>query len=411
MRSSALLLLAFVGPLALAGDWARFRGPNGTGVSADKGVPAHWTDKDVVFKAALPGVGHSSPIVVGDRVVLLSATNAERLVLCYDAATGKRLWSHSVPGAAAKKHAKSSWASSTPASDGERVYCVFWDGESVALHAYDLSGKALWKQDLGPFVSQHGPGFSPVVVDGKVIVNNDQDGVAALLAFDAATGKKAWEVERRPFRACYSTPIIAETTNSGKMLLVTSTAAITGYDVATGKELWNFTWSFNRMALRTVASSVVTDGTVIACSGDGSGERKMIGVKLDGQGDVTKTNLLWAKDKNRATPYVPTVVAQGKYVYGVLDEGQAFCFEAATGKEMWRGRRLAANVSASPLLIDGKVYVFDERGEVFVFAAEPSELKVLARTSVGEPLIASPAVANGRLYLRGERHLICVGKK
>jgi outer membrane protein assembly factor BamB len=246
-------------------------------------------------------------------------------------------------------------------------------------------------------------------VDGKVIVNNDQDGAASLLAFDARTGKKVWEAERRPFRACYSTPFVAET-NNGKLLMVTSTAGLTGYDPATGKEAWHYTWSFAGMALRTVGSSVVADGAVIACSGDGSGERNMIAVKLDGKGDVTRTNLLWTKAKNRATPYVPTVVAEGKYVYGVLDEGQAFCFEAANGKEMWRGR-LAGNVSASPLLIDGKVYVFDERGDVFVFAADPSELKVIGRSKVGESVMASPAVANGRLYLRGERHLICVGKK
>lgn len=409
MRSCALLLTVVLTP-ALAGDWARFRGPNGTGVAADKDVPVQWTDKDVLFKTDLPGVGHSSPIVVGNRVLLLSATNAERLLLCFDATTGKRLWSRAAPGGVAKKHPKSSFASSTPASDGERVYCVFWDGQSVALHGYDLSGKPLWTEDLGPFASQHGPGFSPVVVDGKVIVNNDQDGAASLLAFDAKTGKKAWEAERRPFRACYSTPFLAQTANNGKLLMVTSTAGLTGYDPATGKEVWHYAWTFAKMALRTVGSSIVADGAVIGCSGDGSGERNMIAVKLDGKGDVTKTNLLWMKNKNRATPYVPTVVAHEKYVYGVLDEGQAFCFETATGREMWRGR-LAGNVSASPLLIDGKVYVFDERGEVFVFAADPAELKVLARNKIDEPIMASPAVANGRLYLRGEKHLICVGKK
>ena len=165
------------------------RGPNGTGVSADKSIPVQWSDKDIRFRIELPGKGHSSPIIVGKRLFLLSATGSERLVLCYDAASGKQLWSKKVAGAVGKIHAKSSLASSTPCSDGERLFCSFWDGKKVSLHAYALDGSKLWEADLGPFTSQHGPGFSPIVVDGKVIINLDQDGSAVLLAFDGKTGK------------------------------------------------------------------------------------------------------------------------------------------------------------------------------------------------------------------------------
>ncbi len=408
MRTS-LLVLALLSLSVVAADWARFRGPNGTGISNDKEVPVQWSDKEILFKTRLTGVGHSSPIVIGSRVFLLSATDTQRMLACFDASNGKELWTVRTPGSKAKKHAKSSFASSTPASDGERVFCVFWDGEAVSLHAYDLQGKPLWKHDLGSFTSQHGPGFSPIVEDGIVIVNNDQDGLATLLAFDAKSGEKLWSVDRRAVRACYSTPIVVELNNE-KLVMVTSTPGITGYNLRTGKEAWNFTWSFERMMLRTVGSSIVADGLIFGCSGDGSGERNMIAVKLSGSGDVTRTNLVWSRAINRATPYVPTLVAQDKYLYGVLDEGQAICLEAATGKELWRSR-LAANVSASPILIDGKVYVCDERGEVFVFQAEPTSLKLLGRSSVGELIMASPAVAHNRLYLRGERHLIAIGKK
>jgi outer membrane protein assembly factor BamB len=407
---------AFLAPLGLlvlaalnaGADWARFRGPNGTGAVADKDVPVRWGEKDVAFKSPIPGTSHSSPIVVKGRVYLLSATNRERLVLCYDADGGKQLWAKAVPGSVGKmQNRKSSLASATPCSDGERLYCVFWDGRNVSLHGYDLSGKDLWHRDLGRFTSQHGPGFSPIVVDGKVIVNNDQDGAAVLLAFDGKTGEPAWQVERKPFRACYSTPFVLEQ-NAGKELVVTSTAGITGYALADGKELWHYAWSFPVKPLRTVGSSVVADGLVFGCSGDGDGSRHMIAVKLPGKGGESKPSLAWAKDSQ--TPYVPTFVAHEGHLYGVLDNGNALCFEAKTGKRAWMAR-LAGNVSASPLLIDGKVYVFDEKGDGYVFAASPEGLKVLAKNRVGEPVMATPAVVDGRLYIRGDKRLYCVGKK
>jgi hypothetical protein len=396
--SLSTLVTLLAATLVPAGDWARFRGPNGTGVSDDKDVPVKWSDDDVVFKTKLPGVGHSSPIVVKDRVYVQAATKAERLLLCHDANTGKLI------------NPKGSHASATPCSDGERVYCVFWDGKRVALHAYGLDGKPAWKVDLGSFVSQHGPGFSPVVVEGKVIVNKDQDGAAELLAFDAKTGKRAWRVERPPFRACYSTPFVLGE-GDARQLIVTSTAGITAYDPDSAKELWNYTWSFPGMALRTVASSVVADGMVFGFAGDGSGARGMIGVRLGGKGDVTKTNLVWSRDDARATPYVPTMVAYQGHLYGVLDEGQAICFDTKTGKEVWKARLTSSAISASPLLIDGKVFIFAEKGDAYVLAPTPEGLKVVARNKVGEPVMATPAVANGRLYVRGEGHLICIGKK
>src|SRR5262245_58100928 len=182
-------LLPFLVVALLAGaDWPRFRGPDGAGTSADKDVPVKWSDKNVLFKAKLPGTGHSSPIVVGDRVFLLAATKTDRLVVCLDAKTGKEQWVKKVPGKIGHLHKKSSLASATPCSDGTKVYCVFWDGRNVGLYAYDMDGKLAWEQDLGPFKSQHGPGFSPMLYqDGKtslVIVNVDQDDDAKLRAYE-----------------------------------------------------------------------------------------------------------------------------------------------------------------------------------------------------------------------------------
>src|SRR5262249_27077389 len=155
-----------------------------------------------------------------------------------------------------------------------------------------------WRRDLGSFKSQHGPGHSPMVYDGKVIVADDQDGAAALFAFDAKTGNPAWKAERKAFRACYSTPLVLESACAKPQLLGASTAGITGYDPQNGSEIWSYTWSFAKKPLRTVGSPIVCDGVVLAQSGDGDGSRHMIAVRLGGKGDVTKTNLAWETQKD-----------------------------------------------------------------------------------------------------------------
>jgi outer membrane protein assembly factor BamB len=409
------ITLFLVGMVSLAGlcwgaesNWPRFRGPNGTGSSTDKEVPTRWSAP--LWKIELPGTGHSSPIVWGDRIFVQSATKSERLLVCLEASTGKQVWVQKSAGKVAHTHQKNTLASSTPATDGERVYALFWDGKSVSLNAFDFAGTSLWNQDLGAFKSQHGPGFSPMIADGKVIVNNDQDGSAVLLAFDSKTGKKAWSVERKAFRSCYSTPILHDQGGTGPELLVSSTAGITSYDPRSGTENWYYEWSFPGMALRTVGSPVTGNGVVFATSGDGSGDRNMIAVKLGGKGDVTKTALLWNKDQKRETPYVPTVVVQGEHLYYVNDDGFAACLIGKTGEEVWR-QRLNMAVAASLILVDGKIYVVGERGDVIVYEASPAGYRQIAKNSVGETVLSSPAVAQGRLYIRGEKHLFCFGKK
>jgi outer membrane protein assembly factor BamB len=391
---------------ALAADWPRFRGPNGTGAATDKRIPVQWSAEDVLWKVPI-GAGHSSPIVTGGRIFLQSANRDERLLVCVDANSGKTIWSKAVPGGEGHTHEKNSHASSTPATDGKQVYAVFWNGKEVSLFAYTINGKLAWKRNLGPFKSQHGPGFSPIVHDGLVIVNNDQDGSAVLKAFEAKTGKPAWEAKRKAFRACYSTPFISEGPG-GNQLIVASTAGITAYDPKDATVLWTYEWAFSGMPLRTVGSAIEADGKVFAASGDGRGDRHLIAVKQGGKGDVTKTNLVW--EKTAGTPYVPTLLAHNKHLFAVTDQGFAVCYAAKDGKEIWR-RRLGKQISASPILINGNVYSPDERGDVFIFEATPKGFKLTAKKSIGEPIYASPAVADGRLIIRGDKHLFCIGKK
>jgi outer membrane protein assembly factor BamB len=400
-----LVALAGAAPAALA-DWPRFRGPNGTG-TVDGPLPVRWTAADVLWKTSLPGIGHSSPVLGGGRLFVQSAAGdgSARWLLCLDAADGKVLWKKEAPGRRAHINPHNSLASSTPAIDGERVYAVIWDGDRVSLSAYDYQGAALWQRDLGGFRSQHGPAFSPVVVDGKVVVCDDQDGSAALLAFDARTGKPAWQAKRKAYRACYSVPFLRDT-ETGKELIVVTTAAVSGYDPATGAEKWFCTWPAARMPLRTVSSPILANGLVIATAGDGAGDRLCIAVKPGGRGDVTADARVWVDRK--AFPYVPSLLAQGEYIYRVNDAGLAACHRAATGETVWQ-ERLGSPVTASPILADGKVYAVGEDGAVFVFEAGPA-YKLLGRNEVGEPVSATPAAGGGRLYVRGQNHLFCIGK-
>ncbi|HEV3117681.1 MAG TPA: PQQ-binding-like beta-propeller repeat protein [Gemmataceae bacterium] len=409
-------LLALYGSLicacsCLAEPWPRFRGPNGTGISPDKGVPVHWTEKDgVLWQAPIPGVGNSSPIVWGQHIFLESASpnGKTRLLVCLNAADGKQAWSRSFPGARAHTHERNTLASSTPATDGERVYTVFWDGNIVFLCAYDFKGNLVWKVDLGGFVSQHGVGASPIVYQGKVYLMNDQDGAAEMLAYEAKTGKQVWRVARKAFRACYSTPFLLEKAGEEAELIVTSTAGITSYRPDTGAENWGYDWTFDGMPLRTVASSISTQGLIFANSGDGSGARHTIGVKLGDGSQGARPSLVW-EEKTKTFPYVPTMLAYGDHLYYVKDDGFASCRVAATGEVVWK-ERLGSPVSASPILVDGKIYIVSETGTVYVVAAAPA-FKLLAKNKVGdeERIFASPAVADNRLYIRGDNTLYCIG--
>jgi outer membrane protein assembly factor BamB len=415
MLRSMLGLLVFLGcffganPSLSASDWPRFRGPNGTGISADKDIPIQWNGSNVLWKTSIPGLGNSSPIVWGNHVFLQSAdvSGKERYLICLSANDGRTVWTRSVPSSKAHIHDRNTFASSTPATDGQYVYALFWDGSKIAIYAFDFQGNQIWKHEIGGFTSQHGPGASPIVFEGKVYYPCDQDGNSALVALDAKTGKVAWEVPRAAFRACYSTPFILDSPTGAPELIVVSTAGITGYNFQTGKENWSWTWQFDGMPLRTVASPVSSQGLIFASSGDGAGDRHAIAVRPGGNGDVT--HLVWENKKLQLFPYVPCMLTWDDYIFAVTDKGKALCYQAQTGKPVWTEDRLANGFTASPILIGGKVYAISEDGEVFVFAPG-SSFKRLAKNSVGEKVMATPAVANNRLFIRGQEHLFCIGQ-
>lgn len=388
-------------------NWPRFRGPEGDGVANGQNIPSRIDLKNhLLYKVKLAGKGNGSPVLWKEKLFIQEATKdgSERSLVCLHADTGKELWRVTQKGEFAKTHVKSSLASATPAVDGDRVYCLTWDGKGVNLSAYDHAGKEQWKVDLGSFASQHGFGHSPVVRKGRVYVNFDQDGAARLVALDAATGKSLWEAERKAFRSCYSTPLF-RTVGDREELIVGSTAGATAYDPGTGKVFWNHSWKFDAAPLRTVASPLLVGDKLVLCSGDGKGDRHMQVLKLVGD----SPELLW--EEKKTFPYVPMLLSKDGRLVGVNDKGMALCCELGDGTMVYN-ERLSDGFSSSPILVDGKIIAVDEKGRLFVFDPDAKARKpqVVSKVDLGEAVIASPAVGGGRLWVRGEDHLFCIGK-
>lgn len=388
--------------------WTRFRGPNGTGIADGNDLPVAFDAKNTLWKVKIPGVGNSSPVLWKDRIFLQTSAKdgKERFLLCLSTQGGKELWKRSIPGSMAKTHVKNTLASATPAVDEKMVYAAFWDGQDVTVWAYDHAGNPKWDRNLGPFVSQHGAGASPVVFEDKLIFANDMDKKSVLYVFDKETGKVLWSKERPAYRACYSGPLILER-NGKPELIVQSTTCVTSYDFAKGDVNWNWTPGFTaKFPLRTIATPVVVEGILMFSSGDGGGDRQAYGVALPAKDGLPKS--IWQSKKD--FPYVPSMLGRGSHLYFVNDLGFAGCYDAVKGERVWFERMPGAKFTASPVLVDGKIYACSEEGDVFVFAAEPA-FKLLARNSLGEMVRATPAVADGRLYIRGATHLYCIGKK
>jgi len=407
LRSAAIALSLIAAPLH-ADDWRQFRGPNGTGTVTKDAPPLPDLEKNLLWKVDVPGSGHSSPIVVGDKI-FVQAANADASkvsLVCLGAKDGKVEWTKSIDSKPGKTHRLNTMASSTPCSDGERVFAAFWDGSTVSLHGYELDGKELWSKPLGSFTSEHGMGHSPMVADGRVYFNFDQDGAAEIFAFDAKTGDELWKQTRKAHRCSYTVPIVVER-GKAKELVVGTTTTIDGYDPATGKPNWSFElpWEKNAKMLRAVGVPIEAAGRIVVYTGEGGSGRYMVALK---PGEKTAER---GWELKKGTPYVPGILAFGAELYWVADDGIASCAEAATGKVLWSERLLAKGVSASPILLKDTVLAIGEDGKFAAFAASPKGLDTTANGKLGEAVFATPAAANGKLYIRGAKHLFCFGKK
>lgn len=398
---------------ASAADWARFRGPNGTGIVEGGALLKFTLKDDLAWKTKIPGVGHGSPIVVKDRVFLQTSTPDEtgRVLMCINAKTGKEEWTKPVAGQKQKMHKKNSGASSTPASDGERVFLSVWDGTAVSLMAFDLAGKELWNTPVEKYNSQHGAGHSPMTHDGMVYLNFDDDVTAKLIAFDAKTGEVKWTQPRKIQRASYTTPFMLETAGKPAQLILGTTTTVDSYNPKTGTVNWTYNVKWVGAPLRAIGQPVLAAGNILTYFGEGGSGRYMVCVKPDGKGDVSGKGMAWDLREKDKTPYVPSMIVHKDHLYWVNDTGFAACASAKTGKIVWYERLFAKGVSASPMLVGDSIFAIAEDGTAKAFKASPTGLEDLGTSQLGEGVYASPAAAGGKLFIRGMEHLYCFGLK
>ena len=396
---------------ASAENWPQLRGPDGAGISMEKGLPVKWTTKDYAWQIKLPGIGHSSPIVWEDNVIvtLASQKGAQRFIECYSAATGKPVWSKTLGGETHPKHALNSYASATPVTDGKRVFVSWGDNDEFFMMAHDLqNGKELWRTQLGVSLSDdgHGTAVSPVLFEDLVIILNEHDtSLGYIAALDQATGKVRWKLDRKINKMTYSTPILVEYGGQTQLINACLNDGLMGLDPRNGKILWT---TPNTYTLRTVAMPVYWNGHVFGSCGGGGKGKLMTAVKLGGQGKVTETHVAW--ERSRSLPYVPTPIAYGDHLYLWLDNGIVVCVDAKTGAEQWNERVGRGDFSSSPVCINGKIYCSSRTGEFTVIDASPI-FKMHGRSQLGESIHSTPAVSNGRMFIRGFEHLYCLEAK
>ena len=387
-----------------ARNWPRFRGPDGSGAALGEEAPLRWdakTGAGVAWKTVVPAPGYNSPIVWGDRVFVSGATREKREIFCFDAANGRLLWQCAVeppqgPVADSPEiQEETGYAASTMATDGRRVYAIFGHGH---LAAVTFDGKVAWAKHLGVPKNPYGYATSLAVWQGRVIVQFDQGDSepvnSKLLAFDGATGRQVWE-KARPVSSSWATPIIVEA--AGKTQIITlGPPFVIAYGFADGAELWRL----EGLEGEVVPSPIFAGGLVMVVSPS----HALMAIRPDGTGNVKATHLAWQSEESM--PDITSPVSDGTRVFTVTSGGQLVCLDTKDGRKAWE-KDLETEVHASPSIFGRRLYVVCTNGTTVVAELGP-EFRELARNELGERILASPAFAAGRLYLRGVQHLFCL---
>ena len=418
---------------AAGANWPQWRGPSGQGVSTEKNLPETWSPaKNIKWKTAIPGRGHSSPIVWGKRVFVTTAIegdvvagakavkhvmpdNQEFLhpdsigadkkhtfkVICLDSETGKVLWEQvAFEGTPYdNRHRKSSYAASTPVTDGKLVYAYFG---TEGLYAYDMKGKLAWKVDLGKLATVGmGTGTSPILYENLLIVQCDEDNgeKSFVVALDKKTGKEVWRTPRK-VQVSWATPIVVKTATRAE-LITSGTETVVAYDPATGKELWRH----KGVDSNAIPSPVANNDLVFISAG--FPQKVAMAINLGGSGDLAD-KVVWKYAKG--TAYVPSPILYGEYLYLTTDRGVLTCLDAKTGEVKYEGGRvpIPATFTASPVAFEGKILLTSEDGDTFIVKAGPKH-EILGTNSVGEPVYASPAIADGNIFIRAEKNIYAIG--
>jgi len=407
-----LLILSLVIPCveSPAQEWTRFRGPNGSGISTATNFPLKWTADDYNWQIDLPVQGSSSPVLWGKRLFLMGddADKGHRSVLCLDAESGRLLWKRDYPVKHHYLHRDNDFASATPCVDKDGIIIVWSNPEKVLVTALSLEGKEMWRRDLGPYKGLHGSSNSPIIAGGLVVLANDQmdpkrfawylpegtnmdPGNSFLIALDRKTGKTRWKVIRKSELAGYATPCIRRSGGRKEVVFTSTAHGITAVDLQSGRISWEIDKIWDN---RTVSSPQLFGDLVFGSFGKGLSGQRLVAVRPEKPGSA-KAELVY--DIRRSVPLVPSFVVK---------DGPT-CVDAATGKEHWR-ERVGGEFYSSPIWIEGRLYCISKRGQIVVLAAG-RKFEVLARMELDEKTFATPAIANGVMYLRTQTRLYSLG--
>jgi outer membrane protein assembly factor BamB len=400
-----ILLFSVIIPNTHAQNWPGWRGPNGDGTSSETNLPTRWdSNNNILWKVPVPGFGYSSPIVWEDKLFMTTADSEtrEKILLCYDSENGDLLWRVTVLNTPLEnKHNDNSYASGTPVTDGTYVFVSFLDGQDVVVAAYDFTGKQMWLKRPGQFYSPHGYSCSPVLYEDKVIINGNSKGrgdsfVAALSRADGIT---IWKVQHEKDTHSYSTPVFMEI--SGKVQMIyCGNQEIASYNPDNGSKYW----FVNGPSEDFCSTPVYHEKSGLVIVSSAWPKRILVGIKPDGQGDVTESHIAWKS--TRGAVYVPSPVCTHDYLFTTMTNGMVHCIDPATGNILW-AKDLGRQYS-SPVLADGLVYMPNDDGVITVIKPGP-EFEYIAQNHIGEGMHASPAISNGKIYLRGFKHLFCIG--
>ncbi len=433
-----VMILMALTPLR-AENWPHWRGPAATGVSTETGLPERWSDtENIAWKAQVRGLGISSPVVWADQVFVTSqvgrsarragnhptlvqggnpsdageralgggaapiAQKVSFLVTALSRVDGRKLWEYELPaeGQLSEVHDKHNLASSSPVTDGRRVYAWFGTGQIVSL---DMSGKPVWSRHLGreyaPFEINWGHSSSPAIFNDSLILVCYHDTDSYLLNLDAASGKTKWRIDRGGSFNSYSTPLVVPSGGAHE-LVVNSSEGVSGHNAATGELLWHIQET-NRFP---IPMAVFHEGTIYTSRGYRSGP--YMAIRPGGKGDVSKSHVVWRTDTG--APYVSSLVHYNGLLYMAGDVGVLSAIDARTGQRVWQ-ERTGGVFTASPVAADGRIYMLSEDGQTIVLAAGPAP-RVLARNRLNARQLASPAISGGRIFIRTDDAVIAIGK-
>ncbi len=405
-RVFLVLLLSLVSaPTTRSEHWPGWRGPRGDGTCTEQNVPTNWDVSRALWKTEIPGRGHASAIVWGDRVCTVTGLPAtkERVLLCLDRAGGKILWQQTVvQGPLEPLNKENSHASGTPVTDGERVYVAFRVGDEIVVAAHELaSGKQLWLVRPGTHTGEWGFSNEPVLYKDKVILDGDSKGDSFLVALRRTDGKTLWRIPRTHQGISYSAPLIREM--AGRIQLIQcGDRCVASFDPDTGKQLW----TVDGPSEEFVATPIYSEKTALVYISSSWPRTVLLAIRPDGSGNVTQTHVVWRDTKG--APYVPSLLVAGDFLLSINSAGTAFCYEAATGKVLWQEK--LGRHHASPVFVAGLVFFINDDGQINV-VKPGAKFERVAKYELGESCYASPAISDGQVFLRGFQHIFCLGRK